>query len=94
MTSRSKSQVNIRSTFVRERAAQLAAQTGKSITQVVEDAVRAYRPAPLPEDEQLPDGFEIRNGFVVQTGRKTSIEEILAAIEESRDPSSPERASR
>jgi len=38
-------QLNIRSRFARARASQLAKSTGMSVTQVVEDALRAYQPA-------------------------------------------------
>ena len=37
-------QLNVRSRFARARAAQIAMTTGMSITQVVEDALRAYQP--------------------------------------------------
>lgn len=87
MTRRSNAQINIRSDFVRERASQLAAETGKTVTQVVEDAVRAYRPPPPAEEEPLPEGFEWRGGFIVQVNRPTSIEEILRYIDEDRNRS-------
>ncbi|MFL6763393.1 MAG: hypothetical protein ACJ8FB_12660 [Sphingomicrobium sp.] len=38
-------QLNVRSRFARARASQLARATGLSVTQVVEDALRAYQPA-------------------------------------------------
>lgn len=38
-------QLNVRSQFARARASQLARATGMSVTQVVEDALRAYQPA-------------------------------------------------
>ena len=38
-------QLNVRSQFARARASQLAKATGMSITEVVEDALRAYQPA-------------------------------------------------
>jgi len=38
-------QLNVRSSFARARASQLARATGLSVTQVVEDALRAYQPA-------------------------------------------------
>jgi hypothetical protein len=87
MPRKSTAQINIRSNFVRARAAQLSAETGKSITQVVEDAVRAYRPPPPVERPPAPEGYEYKGWMLVQkpTGRTTSIEEILEAIEESRN---------
>ena len=38
-------QLSVRSRFARVRASSLAKMTGMSITQVVEDALRAYQPA-------------------------------------------------
>lgn len=38
-------QLSVRSGFARARAANLAKVTGMTITQVVEDALRAYQPA-------------------------------------------------
>lgn len=38
-------QLNVRSQFARARASQLARATGMSLTEVVEDALRAYQPA-------------------------------------------------
>ena len=86
MARKSNAQINIRSDFVRARAAQLSAETGKTITQVVEDAVRAYRPPP-PVEQLLPDGLIRKGKFLVfkgEGGRKTTIEETLQAIEDSR----------
>jgi hypothetical protein len=79
--------MNIRSDFVKKRAAEIAALTGQSMTQVVEDAVRAYRPPPQSGRERVPDGFEIKGRILVQKSptRATSIDEILEAIEEGRN---------
>ena len=44
MDARRTSQFNIRSAFVRRRAHELAAQTGMTATQIVEEALRAYAP--------------------------------------------------
>ena len=38
-------QLNIRSRFARARASSISVATGMTITQVVEDALRAYQPA-------------------------------------------------
>ena len=78
--------MNIRSDFVRRRAAELSAVTGKSMTQIVEDAMRAYNPPPPAERPPAPEGLEWDGRMLVfkPTGRPTSIEEILEAIDESR----------
>jgi hypothetical protein len=85
--SRRASQLNIRSDAARRRVAELVAETGKSATQVVEDAVRAYRPPP-PVEEVLPEGV-VRDGrflaFASNGRRRESIEETIAAIDEDRD---------
>jgi hypothetical protein len=44
-------QLNIRSAFARNRAADIAKQTGMTVTQVVEDALRAYVPPGQPIDK-------------------------------------------
>lgn len=62
-------QLNIRSDAARARVADLVGQTGKTATQVVEEAVMAYRPPPPVEREPLPEGFEYRNGWIVQTAK-------------------------
>ncbi len=86
MARKSNAQINIRSDFVRERAFALAAETGKTVTQVLEDAVRAYRPPPPVELEPVPDGFVVSGRILVQqTDRKTSLNEILEAIEQTRN---------
>lgn len=83
--SRTASQLNIRSDIARRRVSELVRETGKTATQVVEDALRAYRPQ-LGADVSIPPGFEIKGRILVQmTERPTSIEEIKEAIAESRD---------
>ena len=80
-------QLNIRSDAARRRVAELVAETGKSATQVVEEALQSYRPPP-PVEEVLPDGL-IRKGkflvFKADGRRRESIEETIAAINEDRD---------
>lgn len=87
MARKSTAQVNIRSAIVRERVAQLAAETGKTMTQVVEDAVSAYRPQPSVE-EVLPEGM-IRRGrllvFKGHGGPKITLEDTNRAIEARRN---------
>lgn len=76
-------QFNIRSRFARDRAAELARATGMTTAQVVEEALRAYRP-PLPE--VLPPGLERRGRLLVLTGgRPLNAEETQAAIDAVRD---------
>lgn len=87
MTQRTSSQLNIRSTAARDRATRLAAETGKTVTQIVEEAVQAYRPPP-PVDEKLPEGVIRKGRFLVfkADGRPSeTIEETLAAIDEDRN---------
>lgn len=67
--SRRAAQLNIRSDRARQRVAELVGQTGKTATQVVEEAVMAYRPPPPVELPELPEGFAYRNGWIVQTAK-------------------------
>lgn len=88
MARKSNAQVNIRSEFVRSRVRELAAETGKSATQVVEDAVRAYKPPP-PDEDDLPEGM-MRVGWLVVrksdgNGRVITLEDTNRAIEEDRN---------
>lgn len=86
MTNRA-AQLNIRSTEARRRVAELVTETGKSATQVVEEALQSYRPPP-PVEEVLPEGL-IRKGkflvFKADGRRRTTMAETLAAIEEDRN---------
>lgn len=87
MTHRNSSQLNIRSAKARDRATRLAAETGKTVTQIVEEAVQAYRPPP-PDDEDLPEGVVRKGRFLVfkSTGRRpVTLEETNAAIDEDRN---------
>lgn len=87
MPRKSTAQVNIRSTIVRDRVAQLVAETGKTMTQVVEDAVTAYRPQP-PVEEILPEGLVRRGRFLVFKGHggpKITLEDTNRAIEAGRN---------
>ena len=80
-------QLNIRSDAARARVAELIAETGKSATQVVEEALQSYRPPPLAT-EVIP-GDMIRKGkFLVfkADGRVgATMAETLAAIDEDRN---------
>ena len=82
-------QFNVRSAFVRDRAAQLARGTGMSATRVIEEALRAYAPPPPPpivDDDNLPLGLIRKGGMLVLTGGpRVSLEETTAMIEEGRN---------
>ena len=87
MGRRSTAQLNIRSAIVRDRVAQLVAETGKTMTQVVEDAVTAYRPTP-PVEEVLPEGMVRRGRLLVFKGHggpKITLEDTNRAIEAGRN---------
>ena len=84
--SRRAAQLNIRSDAARRRVAELVAETGKSATQVVEEALQSYRPPPPPELPPLSPGFEYRNGWIVQTNcPPMTLEQHLAISDEARE---------
>ena len=77
-------QFNVRSAFARERAHELARQTGMTVTQVVEEALRGYAP---PSATKLPAGVERRGRILVITEPRPPIslaeaEEALTAVRE------------
>lgn len=75
-------QINIRSTFVRDRVSALARRTGMTATQIVEEALRAYAP---PVVDPL-HGRLIRKGplLVMTGGKRVTRTESNAAIEAAR----------
>ena len=79
-------QFNIRSAFARKRARELAAESGMTVTQVVEDALRTYVPAVT---DPKPIGGLVRRGKLLVIPAKGlpkfTREEINAAIEEDRN---------
>lgn len=76
-------QLNVRSRFARARAAQIAMTTGMSITQVVEDALRAYQPALRRADR--PGLIEEGRLLVLSKGgRKISHDQVEAQLDEIR----------
>ena len=77
-------QLNIRSSFAKARVAELAARTGMTAAQVIEEALRAYTPPPGPD---IPHGLIDRGGLLVSPaqGRRITLAETLAAIEAGRD---------
>lgn len=84
MTRTDSVQFNIRSKFARDRATQIARETGMTTTQVIEDAMRGY----VPPAEPQPVGRLVRKGrlLVMPPSGSTTIshEEAEAAIEASR----------
>jgi hypothetical protein len=81
-------QLNIRSDTARQRVADLVRETGKTATQVVEEALQSYRPPPPVERPPAPDGLEWRGRFLVEKDRggpSISTEELLRRIDEARD---------
>lgn len=76
--------MNIRSSFAKQRAKEIAARTGMTATQVVEDALRTYTPQGF---EDAPPGLIEQDGFLVipSRGGVVTAEEIDAAIEDIRN---------
>lgn len=77
-------QFNVRSAFARERAHELAKQTGMTVTQVVEEALRGYVP---PGTGAVPAGLTRRGSILVLSGRGRQIshEEAEAALNAVRE---------
>jgi hypothetical protein len=76
-------QLNIRSSFARERAGELARSTGLTTTQIVEDALRAY----LPPSRGAPHSKLVRKGALLvrpRRGREISLDDANAALDETR----------
>jgi hypothetical protein len=81
-------QLNIRSDKARQRVADLVYQTGKTATQVVEEAVMAYRPPPPTNRPAVPEGLEWRGRFLVMKptgGPPITTEQLLQAIDDARE---------
>ena len=72
-------QINIRSTFVRDRVTLLVQRTGMTATQIVEEALRAY----IPPVSEPSHGRLIRKGsiLVMTGGKPVTRAETNAAIE-------------
>lgn len=89
MARKSTAQLNIRSETARRLVAELVAETGKSATQIVEDAICTYRPQRTSE-RPLPLGMEVVDGFLVMRprGAVITLEDTNRAIEadRNRDP--------
>ena len=76
-------QLNIRSSFARDRAMELAEKTGMTATRIVEEALRAYSPPPGAEVGSLVR----RMGVLVRpsNSRIVTLEEANAATEAGRN---------
>lgn len=77
-------QLNIRSDLAHARARELAERTGKTTTQVVEEALNAYEPQPDPQ----PVGRLVRKGrllVMTGTGRTITLEDTLRSIDKARE---------
>jgi hypothetical protein len=77
-------QLNVRSTFARRRAHELAKATGMTATEVVEDALRGY----VPPGGAVEVGRLERRGPVLvlpRKGRIVSLEEAEAALIATRE---------
>ena len=76
-------QFNIRSAYARQRAHDLARQTGMTASQVVEEALRTYAPNP-----QGPVGRLVRKGALLvlpAAGQKVTLDQAEAALDAVRD---------
>lgn len=92
MARRSTAQLNIRSEEARRRVADLVRETGRTATQVVEEALQSYRPQPSTERPPAPEGLEWRGRFLVEKETeesrarpKLTLEEHLRLIDEARE---------
>ena len=79
-----RTQLNVRSSFARKRANELAKQTGMTATQVVEDALRGYVPPASPAKVR---GLVRRGPVLVcpASGKKVSLREANAALDAARE---------
>lgn len=87
MARRSNAQLNVRSDKARQRVADLVRETGLSAAQVVEDAVRLYRPPPSEPQKPPPEGYVYKGWLLVknQSHRAITMQELLDAIERDRN---------
>lgn len=76
-------QLNIRSAFARERATELAIRMGVTTTEVVEAALRAFRPPPA---EVVPEGTKRLGWLRVLSngGHPITLDDVNAAIDADR----------
>jgi hypothetical protein len=77
-------QFNVRSAFARQRAHELAQQTGMTATQIVEDALRAY----VPPNAKQTLGRLVRRGPILvrpSDGATVAFAEAEAALNAARE---------
>jgi hypothetical protein len=77
-------QFNVRSAFARQRAHELAQQTGMTATQVVEDALRGY----VPPGSADKVGCLVRRGPILvrpSEGARVTFADAEAALNASRE---------
>lgn len=86
MLSAKTSQITIHSRYAYARTRDLARATGKTVTQVIEEALRAYDPQLPIASFPRPRGWARRGKFIVLTGGPpVAMSETLASIEADRD---------
>jgi hypothetical protein len=88
MARRSNAQLNIRSEAARRRVDDIVRETGKSVTQVVEEAVLAYRPEPTADRPPALQGFDWNGKFFVMKatgGPPITVEDVDRWIEDDRN---------
>lgn len=76
--------LNIRSRFARKRAADLARETGMTMTQIVEEALRAYQPT----GKSVVRGKLVRKGRILVRsceGKRVTARETEVLLDESRN---------
>ena len=83
-------QLNVRSDKAKQRVADLVYQTGKTATQVVEEAVMAYRPSPSASEPpmRVPEGLKWNGKFLViesRGGHIETMEETNRSIDATRN---------
>lgn len=91
MTRRSNAQLNIRSDEARRVVARLSAESGKSATSIVEEALRQYS-ANLALPRILPDTMRVEGRFAVRkpTGKKITLAHTNRGIKADRLGQIPE----
>jgi hypothetical protein len=80
-----KPQLSVRSKFASARASKLAKLTGMTITQIVEDALRAYQ----PPTRIVPGGLIEKGGLLVKPKARAEVThfQVDAELEEIRSGS-------
>lgn len=91
MPRRSTAQLNIRSDEARNAVARLAAETGRSATSIIEDALRQYS-ANLGHQFPVPDTMCLEGPFAVRraTGQRLTLADTNRGIEADRLGQTPE----